>query len=132
MNSRERLKKAAEELQKKGVPDPEYDSGILLAEVTGIPYLELRMGVENVPDGSQEAAFEKLLARRGAREPLQYILGNVTFLGIPFRVSPGVLIPRPETELLAEWAISEMRDAAEPGEERSCKKKRRSPSRIFT
>ena len=114
MNSRERLKKAAEELRKKGVPDPEYDSGILLAEVTGIPYLELRMGVENVPDGSQVAAFEKLLARRGAREPLQYILGNVTFLGIPFRVSPGVLIPRPETELLAEWAISEMRDAAEP------------------
>ncbi len=114
MNSRDRLKKAAEELREKGIPDPEYDSGMLLAEVTGIPYLELRMGVEEVPSESQENAYRELLRRRGTREPLQYILGNTVFLGIPFLVRPGVLIPRPETELLAEWALILMQDKEKP------------------
>ncbi len=49
--------------------------------------------------------IKKILERRGKREPLQYIIGHVDFYGLKIRVGPGVLIPRPETELIVEEAI---------------------------
>ena len=52
------------------------------------------------------AALRALCARRLNGEPLQYLLGEWEFFGLPFEVGPGVLIPRPETELLAEQALS--------------------------
>lgn len=64
---------------------------------------EARISVE------QEQHIQKLVARRCRHEPLQYLLGNVDFLEWTFVVAPGVLIPRPETELLTEKAIELMR-----------------------
>ncbi len=51
-------------------------------------------------------AFDALIARRAAREPVAYIIGTREFYGREFRVSPDVLIPRPETELIVEWALA--------------------------
>ena len=104
MTSRELLRAAARELAAAGVPDPAYDAGQLLAKVTGMPALELRAGFAEI-SAEQEASFRALMDRRKAREPLQYLLGDTVFLGRSFHVRPGVLIPRPETEMLAESAI---------------------------
>ncbi len=59
----------------------------------------------------QEAAFEELLARRAAREPLQHLTGTAAFRHVELQVGPGVFVPRPETELLAGWAIDRAREA---------------------
>ena len=114
MNAREMIRKAAASLREAGVPDPEYDSALLLSSLMGIPPLELRMGTEIHPDPQQEEAYGRLIQRRRSREPLQYILGTVYFRGMEFQVSPEVLIPRPETELLAEWAAEEMQGRPSP------------------
>jgi release factor glutamine methyltransferase len=53
----------------------------------------------------QQADFEELLGRRAAREPLQHITGSAAFRNVELQVGPGVFVPRPETELLAGWAI---------------------------
>ena len=104
MNTREILRAAARELEAAGVPDPEYDSAVLLSSVTGIPPMELRLGFGDGPGEEQMAAFRKLMDRRKAREPLQYLEGQAFFLQHAYAVRPGVLIPRPETALLSEWA----------------------------
>lgn len=60
------------------------------------------------------AAYESLVARRAAREPLAYITGRQEFWGLPFEVSPAVLIPRPETELAVEVALDLFPDPSRP------------------
>ena len=114
MNTREILKAAAAELRSAGVPDPEYDSGMLLSHVMKVPYLELRLGAGPEPTAAQEEEFRRLAAARKAREPLQYLLGTVFFRGTEFLIRPGALIPRPETELLADWAEEKMRGRPRP------------------
>ncbi len=114
MNSREILKRAAGELRKAGVPDPETDSAELLSRVTGRPALALRLETDRGPTEEQETEFRGLMARRLRREPLQYILGTAAFCGLEFLTVPGTLIPRPETELLAEWAAERMAGRPEP------------------
>ena len=114
MNSREVLRAAADRLRRAGVPDPEYDSGMLLSRVTGEPWLALRMGLEGIPGPLDSEEFQRLLARRESREPLQYILGTAFFRGAEFETAPGVLIPRPETELLAEWAGEWLKQRSAP------------------
>ncbi|MCR4876746.1 MAG: peptide chain release factor N(5)-glutamine methyltransferase [Clostridiales bacterium] len=104
MNTRMILRLAAGELEAAGVPDPEYDSAVLLSSVTGIPPLELRMGLNEEPGEAQMVKFRELIERRKQREPLQYIEGRTVFRGRAYTVRPGVLIPRPETALLSVWA----------------------------
>ena len=53
----------------------------------------------------QQAGFEELVVRRAAREPLQHLTGSAAFRHVELQVGPGVFLPRPETELLAGWAI---------------------------
>ena len=105
MNAAALLRAAAQRLRAAGVPDPRNDAAQLLASVTGRPALSLRLDTDYEPTEEAAAAFEGLLLRRMDREPLQYILGTQPFLGRAFHVDGRVLIPRPETELLAEEAI---------------------------
>ncbi len=115
MNSRRIWKETAEKLREAEVPDPEYDSGMILAAVTGRNHLSLRLGEEITLSPKQETALREFTDRRRKREPLQYILGTVFFRGMELRVSHEVLIPRPETEMLAEWALEKLSMMHSPG-----------------
>ena len=109
MTARETLLSAARALREAGVPDPEYDAGLLLSRVTGEPPLNLRAGFGRILSEAETAAFQALLSRRKNREPLQYLLGDAVFLGDFYLVGPGTLIPRPETEMLAEAGAAWLR-----------------------
>ena len=113
MNSRDVLKQASEELRASGVPDPEFDSAWMLSEMTGIPPLNLRAGMNIELTEDMESGFHGMVSRRKEREPLQYLLGSAVFCGTEFLIGQGVLIPRPETELLAEWTLERLRDRPE-------------------
>ena len=98
-------------LREAGVSSPEYDAAELLAHVLGITRAELATrhatGDEPTLTDAQSAEFEALVARRAAREPLQHLTGVAGFRYVELKVGPGVFIPRPETELLAGWAIEQ-------------------------
>jgi len=97
------LTDAAAGLRDAGVPSPEHDAAELLAHVLGTDRGRLTL-VDDVPDGARER-YAGLLARRAAREPLQHLTGEAWFRHVRLEVGPGVFTPRPETELLAGWAI---------------------------
>ncbi|MCA0177572.1 MAG: peptide chain release factor N(5)-glutamine methyltransferase [Proteobacteria bacterium] len=61
---------------------------------------------DHAPDAGQRQAIEALLARRAAGEPYAYLVGQREFFGLTLAVSPAVLVPRPETELLVAWALA--------------------------
>jgi release factor glutamine methyltransferase len=91
-------------LREAGVASPEHDAAELLAHVLGTTRSRLVL-VDEVP---LEAAgeYDALLARRAGREPLQHLTGVAHFRHVELLVGPGVFVPRPETELLAGWAIA--------------------------
>ncbi len=107
------LRAAAARLNAAGVPDPENDARLLLSHITGRPPLTLWLDDAHALSEESARAFEALLLRREAREPLQYILGETYFMGLCLRCAPGVLIPRFDTEILCREALARMR-----GEER--------------
>lgn len=93
-------------LASAGIAAPRLDVEILLRYTLGIDRTQLFLRLpEPVPDNIV-AEFDALIARRLAAEPVAYITGTREFMGLPFIVTPDVLIPRPETELLVEWALS--------------------------
>jgi release factor glutamine methyltransferase len=99
------LDEATSRLVAGGVPSPEYDAAELLAHVLGISRGQLLLVEEVQPDRADQ--FEALVVRRAAREPLQHLIGTSWFRHISVQVGPGVFTPRPETELLAGWAIEQ-------------------------
>ncbi|MFT4262973.1 MAG: peptide chain release factor N(5)-glutamine methyltransferase [Nocardioides sp.] len=103
MRRRALLASASARLAEAGVSSPEYDAGTLLAHVLGVPRGSLVL-VDDVAD-SDARALDALIARRAAREPLQHLTGVAHFRHVELAVGPGVFVPRPETELLAGWAI---------------------------
>lgn len=109
MTPRELLRQLTAELRDAGVPDPEVDASLLLSHITGINAMNLRLDSFSQVSPEDEAAFRALCERRKTRIPLQYLTGVQSFLGRDFKVDKRVLIPRPETELLAERAIALLR-----------------------
>lgn len=105
----EACRAAAAQLRAAGVLDPAWDSGQLMSRVTGLAPLMARLS-ERELTAEEAAAFDALVQRRLQREPLQYILGTQDFCGRSFAVDGRVLIPRPETELLAERAVRALQD----------------------
>ncbi len=89
------------------------DAELLLAAVTGLGRAQLLLG-DVLVSGEQQRAFAALLARRRAHEPLAYILGEREFWSLTLRVTPAVLIPRPDSETLIEAACAHFVDLA-PG-----------------
>ncbi len=102
---RQVLKSAAEALQGVGIADPLVDASLLLSFVTGKPPLMLRADSLGELPENQLITFKKLLDRRLSHEPLQYIIGEVEFMGLTLHVSPDALIPRYDTEILCEEAL---------------------------
>jgi release factor glutamine methyltransferase len=93
----------AARLREAGVASPERDADLLLAHVLGVPLGRLPL-VDDL-DGQAQEQYDALLARRAVREPLQHLTGSAAFRHVELAVGPGVFVPRPETELLAGWAI---------------------------
>ena len=104
---------AAEQLREAGVASPERDADELLAHVLGTTLGRLPL-LESADD-TQVEAYDALVARRVAREPLQHLLGTAAFRYVELAVGPGVFTPRPETELLAGWAVDQARAVLEDG-----------------
>lgn len=114
MNPRALLKTTASAFRDAGIPDPEVDAALLLSHVTGQPPLSLRLDMTTVLSADVLTRFDVLVSRRLTRQPLQYLLNTQPFLGRDFYVDERVLIPRPETELLAERAIAALRKHPHP------------------
>ena len=102
---RQVLGEAVRTLAAAGVASPEHDAAELLAHVLGTTRGQLVLVAEVPPDRAGEYAV--LVARRARREPLQHLTGVAGFRHVELRVGPGVFVPRPETELLAGWAIEQ-------------------------
>lgn len=102
------LEHASARLRSADVASPEYDAAELLAHVLGSTRGQLTLVAP--PHAAQEQSFLELVERRAARVPLQHLTGIAAFRYVDLAVGPGVFVPRPETELLAGWAI----DAASP------------------
>lgn len=103
------LKWAYEELADAGVASPQTDAEVLLAYALGVDRSELRRLVvlgREVPDDTA-GVFAALVSRRAAREPLQHLTGVAAFRHLELAVGPGVFVPRPETEEVAQVAIDE-------------------------
>lgn len=98
------IQRSAEFLSRKGVDSPRLQVELLLAHVLRLPRLQLYLNFERALTPGELDPLRELVRRRAAREPLQYLVGSVDFCGLEFIVTPDVLIPRPETELLAEKA----------------------------
>ena len=99
------LARARTRLRDAGVESPEHDAAELLAHVLGTTRSRLPL-VDEVPV-DRAATYDALVGRRAAREPLQHLVGVSHFRHVELRVGPGVFVPRPETELLAGWAIEQ-------------------------
>jgi len=101
-DARALLRAAEHRLSAGGVSSPQHDAAVLLAHVTGV---ERALVLSADVRSDHVVAFEALVARRADREPLQHLTGVAYFRYVELAVGPGVFVPRPETELLAGWAI---------------------------
>jgi release factor glutamine methyltransferase len=103
------IQRSVDFLAKKGVESPRLNAELLLAHLLGQPRMNLYLNFERALTDAEESALRELVLRRGKREPLQHILGSACFCGLDLAVNRDVLIPRPETELLAElgWQFLE-------------------------
>jgi release factor glutamine methyltransferase len=109
---RDVLVDAERRLRQAGVPSPDVDAALIVSHVLGVRRTSLFL--HDVIPTEQRVRIEQFITRRSSRMPLQHILGSAPFRRIELAVGPGVFIPRPETELLAEAAIRRLRD--EPGD----------------
>jgi release factor glutamine methyltransferase len=91
---------------------PQLDAQVLLAHILQKPRTWLLAHTGSAPDVNRAARLEKLVRRLEGGEPLPYVLGHWEFFGLDFDISPDVLIPRPETELLVERAVAWLQASA--------------------
>jgi release factor glutamine methyltransferase len=101
-------------LAEAGVESARLEARLLLEYVSGYRYTDLLMSPENPLMLPAQQVFDELLARRASGEPLAYLTGEAEFRGRLFQVSPAVLIPRPETEVLIDLALEKLRGLAAP------------------
>lgn len=113
MTPQQALARAAQQLE-RAVEAPQLDAEHLLAHALGTSRAQLLARLDASMTAATLATFEAAVARRIEGEPLAYILGEWEFWSLPLYVSPAVLIPRPETELLIEWALPLLRSKAAP------------------
>jgi release factor glutamine methyltransferase len=106
----EALKEAADTLRAAGIDDARPDARALLADTLARDHAFLIAHSADELEPSALALFRERVGRRASGEPVQYITGRQEFYGLDFEVSPAVLIPRPETELLVEVALELLRE----------------------
>ena len=96
------IQRSAEFLQKKQVDSPRLQAELLLAHALRVRRMDLYLKYDRMLSDVELEGARELVKRRGQREPLQQILGSTSFCGLEIQVNRSVLVPRPETELLAE------------------------------
>jgi release factor glutamine methyltransferase len=94
-----------ERLRREGLGTPRLDAEVLLAETLGVDRVGLYTHFDQPLHPEELARFKKLIQRRLQREPVAYIIGRREFWSLTFKVTPDVLIPRPETEILVAEAL---------------------------
>lgn len=99
------LREGTRRLEDAAIATARQDAEWLLATVLGLPRFDLYLEPAREVTAGGRDRFWALVGRRQAHEPLQYLLGFEDFVGLRIRVTPDVLIPRPETEGLVEWAV---------------------------
>jgi release factor glutamine methyltransferase len=107
----EAIQRSTEFLTRKGVESPRLQTELLLAHVLRQPRMRLYLEFERGLSTAEVDQLRELIKRRGQREPLQHIVGSTSFCGLEISVGRDVLVPRPETELLAErgWGFLKQR-----------------------
>lgn len=113
------IRRSSEFLQQKGVESPRLNIELMLAHVLGVPRLKLYLNFERVLNEAELSGLRELVKRRATREPLQHILGATSFCGLEMACSRAALVPRPETELLAERAWQFLNTWRSHGQSRS-------------
>jgi release factor glutamine methyltransferase len=106
----EAIKLSSGFLEKKGIESPRLNAEIMLSHILKCRRLNLYLAFDQPLKEDEITVLREFLKRRGNREPLQYIIGEVEFFGLPFSLNPSVLIPRQETEILVETVIDYCRN----------------------
>lgn len=99
------LKTTTQYFTEKKIENPRLNAELLLADILHFERIRLYVDYDRPLSESELNRYRKAVARRAKQEPLQYIIGQTEFMGLPFHVSPNVLIPRPETEILCETLL---------------------------
>jgi release factor glutamine methyltransferase len=109
------IQRSTDFLAKKGVDSPRLQAELLLAYVVNLRRMQLYLHFDRTLAPAEIEQYRELVRRRGQHEPLQYLTGTVCFCGLELVVTPDVLIPRPETELLAERGWSYLNQLVSEG-----------------
>ncbi len=105
---------AVDRLTEAGIGNAQQEALWIIEEVSGINRLQIYANARDVIDPETYQGVVSLIERRALHEPIQYVLGSQEFCGVDIAVKPGVLIPRPESELLVEEAILLLRSNTQP------------------
>lgn len=108
------LQQAAQKLEAAGIEAGRFEAQLLLAHVLDVSRTAILAGLHPEPTAEQWSTFRHLIGQRTQRVPLAYLRGTQEFYGLTFEVTPAVLIPRPETELLVEFALEKLQIAPTP------------------
>ncbi len=108
------IRRSTEFLAGRGVDSPRLQVELLLAHVLKLPRLKLYLQFDRELSEAELAPLRDLVKRRGQREPLQHLTGSAAFLAHEIKVTRDVLVPRPETEMLAQLAVQKLAAASRP------------------
>ncbi|HQY31765.1 MAG TPA: peptide chain release factor N(5)-glutamine methyltransferase, partial [Thermomicrobiales bacterium] len=106
----ETIRRIGTTLDLAGSESAQLDAEILVRHVLELDRTHLLMALPDPFPDNKQAAVDALVQRRVLGEPISLLTGHREFFGLDFVVSPAVLTPRPETELLIEWALAWVRD----------------------
>ena len=108
------LKLAADHIAKRAPGSPRLDAEVLLANSLGLRRLDLYLKFDRPLTEAELTTYRALVARRAKGEPVAYLVGHKEFMGLDFEVTPAVLIPNPDTEVLVQRAVEIARESGRP------------------
>jgi release factor glutamine methyltransferase len=108
------IKLASEHLGKHGSDSARLDAEVMLAGALGLRRLDLYLQFDRALSESELGVFRAQVARRAHGEPVAYVVGHKEFMALDFEVTPAVLVPNPDTEMLVQLAVARSREAGRP------------------
>ena len=104
------LNTTADFLESKGIDAPRTSTEMLLAHTLNMKRLDLYLNFDRPVAPFELSNFRNLIKRRAKKEPVQYIIGEIEFMSLPFKINKNALIPRPETEILVEFIVEQYKE----------------------